>query len=78
MNNPHSLNYFKIETLFQNEDFSIRKWKWSHRLIIYKKNPRYFAVIAIHWNDCKNCYKDDLKKLYKFYLNNKKELWENK
>jgi hypothetical protein len=25
MNNPHSLNYFKIETLFQNEDFSIRK-----------------------------------------------------
>ena len=65
---PQNVSYFEIETLFKNDDFSIVDWKWSHKRIIYKKNPKMFVSFALHNNDCKLPYKKQLGKLYKFYL----------
>jgi hypothetical protein len=72
-NSPQNVNYFEIETLFKNEHFKIIDWKWSHKRIIYKKDPKMFVSFALHENDCKVPYKKQLNRLYKFYLsdNNK-------
>jgi len=71
LNRPTSLRYNEIESLFKNDNFIIKKWKWSHKIIVFKANQRHFVTIAIHNNDCKKHYKEDLRDLYKFYLFNK-------
>jgi predicted RNA binding protein YcfA (HicA-like mRNA interferase family) len=65
MNAPQNLKYSEIETLFQNENFEIEWWKWSHKLITYKKDKNKCITIPIHWNDCKRTYKIKLKEFYK-------------
>jgi hypothetical protein len=71
-NAPQNIKYKEIETLFNNEDFKIIDWKWSHKRIIYKKSPEHYVSFALHNNDCKLPYKKCLRELYKFYLSNKK------
>jgi hypothetical protein len=65
LNNPQNLNYSEIETLFKNNKYIIKEWKWSHKRIIFKENPKVFATIAIHNNDCKFSGKKSLQELYK-------------
>ncbi len=67
LENPKSLKYRDIQKLFEQGNYSIDWWKWSHRKIIHKKSNK-IMVIPIHNNDINPVYK---RKLRDFYLNNK-------
>ena len=62
-NNPTSLTYKEIESLFDNESYDIQRWKWSHKLIFHRESWQY-ASIPIHGWDCKDYYKISLKNFY--------------
>jgi predicted RNA binding protein YcfA (HicA-like mRNA interferase family) len=71
--NPQNVRYKEIKTLFQNDNFEFINQKWSHKTIVYKKNPKHYVTFALHDNDCKLVYKKFLRELYKFYLSDNKE-----
>ena len=64
LNRPTSLRYNEIESLFKNERYIIKEWKWSHKRIIFKKDASKYITIAIHNNDCKISWKIALQEFY--------------
>ena len=68
LDNPTKLKYEKIESIMLNVGFSIEWAKGSHKKISYP-NLKLHLSIPLHKWDCKDFYKEQLKK---FYLNNLK------
>jgi hypothetical protein len=64
LNNPKSVRYSEIETIFINDDrFEIKRRKWSHKSIVNIETWGA-VIITLHWKDCEDVYKDKLKKFY--------------